>query len=371
MAKITNCVIDDNIGATAGGGVACETFGALEVRSCSFTRNGSSGGASGVGGAAYVGAGTLTIWSSILHEDAQMSGQELAVVPLAGATPTADVSWSDVQGGLGGVHIVVPGLVNWSPTNIDVDPLYDLGNTLRLRTGSPCIDASDPSYVAAPLERECPDFDELTSRLLGEQRVNTLTAPARLDMGADEYFDCNSNTVVDHSEPVVPDCNANGLIDDCEIALGLVPDADGNGVPDDCQFVGTAVLLCECPQRSVRQLRRQCRRSESQRDRRQSRCHRHNQHLRRRCGLHRARHPAGRERALFQWPRFDERIPRQRRALRGNADDTPPTDARESVRHRIVRPRPRDDRLEYRRDACHAVLVPRPGWALRRSLEPE
>lgn len=31
------------------------------------------------------------------------------------------------------------------------------------------------------------------------------------------------------------DCNANGLLDSCEIAAGLTPDVNTNGVPDDCE----------------------------------------------------------------------------------------------------------------------------------------
>jgi hypothetical protein len=30
------------------------------------------------------------------------------------------------------------------------------------------------------------------------------------------------------------DCNANGVLDSCEIAAGNQADADGNGIPDEC-----------------------------------------------------------------------------------------------------------------------------------------
>ena len=43
-----------------------------------------------------------------------------------------------------------------------------------------------------------------------------------------------------HGLPAVPDCNANDVADDCEVALGLSPDADGDGVPDECTTAFTA-----------------------------------------------------------------------------------------------------------------------------------
>jgi hypothetical protein len=36
-------------------------------------------------------------------------------------------------------------------------------------------------------------------------------------------------------DPILVDCNRNGVHDSIEIATGLVPDADRNGIPDDCQ----------------------------------------------------------------------------------------------------------------------------------------
>jgi hypothetical protein len=36
------------------------------------------------------------------------------------------------------------------------------------------------------------------------------------------------------------DCNANGLIDSCELAAGLGTDQNGNGIPDECENPATA-----------------------------------------------------------------------------------------------------------------------------------
>jgi hypothetical protein len=36
-------------------------------------------------------------------------------------------------------------------------------------------------------------------------------------------------------DPILVDCNRNGVHDSIEIATSLVPDADTNGIPDSCQ----------------------------------------------------------------------------------------------------------------------------------------
>jgi glucose/arabinose dehydrogenase len=54
---------------------------------------------------------------------------------------------------------------------------------------------------------------------------------------------CGELYVTTHVDPAVyrivsghgrVDCNANGIADRCEVAIGFTPDANGNGVPDDC-----------------------------------------------------------------------------------------------------------------------------------------
>ena len=46
---------------------------------------------------------------------------------------------------------------------------------------------------------------------------------------------------ISYDSATSPDCNANGLLDSCEIAAGYATDADGNGIPDRCE---DAVLPC-------------------------------------------------------------------------------------------------------------------------------
>jgi hypothetical protein len=44
--------------------------------------------------------------------------------------------------------------------------------------------------------------------------------------------DCNTNGMPDECET---DCNANGVPDDCDIATGTSADCNGNAIPDDCE----------------------------------------------------------------------------------------------------------------------------------------
>ncbi|MCK4341958.1 MAG: hypothetical protein KAY37_09575 [Phycisphaerae bacterium] len=43
-----------------------------------------------------------------------------------------------------------------------------------------------------------------------------------------------------------PDCNNNGILDECEIADGTCPDADGNGIPDECDTPATCFGDSNC-----------------------------------------------------------------------------------------------------------------------------
>jgi len=51
---------------------------------------------------------------------------------------------------------------------------------------------------------------------------------------ATDAADCNVNLVPDDCEP---DCQPNGVADECDIAGGTSPDSDGNAIPDECEAV--------------------------------------------------------------------------------------------------------------------------------------
>ncbi len=115
-----------------------------------------------------------------------------------------------------------------SPTwtnNLDSDPLFvsPQNGDYHLPLFSPCIDAGDPNFVTKPDET---DID-------GEAHV----FHDLVDIGSDEYHDCNDNGVADHADiadGTSLDCNENAIPDECDITDEAV-DCDENGMPDECQ----------------------------------------------------------------------------------------------------------------------------------------
>jgi len=187
---ITNCFIRSNLATEKGGGIF-STGSRPEIRNCQFTNNVAldSGGAMSLGGpegfilsgctvannaggginiqATVVLNGPLSIsnsniWGNVLGNQVQFNLNVL------------DVSYTNVQGGLGGIVSTVTGIVNAGPGLIDVDPLFvDMpGFDYHLSPGSPVIDAGDPAYVPLPGEL---DID-------GESRVQGVA----IDLGSDE-----------------------------------------------------------------------------------------------------------------------------------------------------------------------------------------
>jgi hypothetical protein len=73
-------------------------------------------------------------------------------------------------------------------------------------------------------------------------QVDALAGTVRVDVSRD----CNNNGTEDGDElagcdgsPWCSDCNANGILDECDLLYGTSTDVDGNGVPDECE-------LCPC-----------------------------------------------------------------------------------------------------------------------------
>ena len=54
--------------------------------------------------------------------------------------------------------------------------------------------------------------------------------------------DCNKNGIPDNCEP---DCNGNGITDECDINDGISQDCNGNGVPDECDVASGTSQDCD------------------------------------------------------------------------------------------------------------------------------
>lgn len=227
---ISNCVIVDNYAAFGGGGLyGCDG----PITSCVIRGNvvGDVGGSRGAGLSACDGPITnctivdnlALLWvghpydsyggglaycdgaitNSIIWDNYAVEAPQI----YASSTP----SYSCIQ--------------DWTGEgegNIDADPLVAGPDTqdFHLASGSPCVNAGDPSFSADPNQT---DID-------GDKRIRH----CRVDMGADE-------------SPYYRDCNENGVSDECDVDPND-PDGDGeiwqdcippgpNGIPDECECI--------------------------------------------------------------------------------------------------------------------------------------
>ncbi|MCG8403716.1 MAG: M6 family metalloprotease domain-containing protein [Phycisphaerales bacterium] len=143
-----------------------------------------------------------------------------------------------------------PGLAGYWPIEdaggqIVVDLTSNANNgTLGTDVG-PGGDLADPQWVAFEDERLLPDCNsngvidecDIASMTSGDCDVNGI--PDECEFG---FGDCNSNGTTDRCEPGgTADCNGNGLPDVCDIFNGS-NDCNANTVPDECEFQFEAAL---------------------------------------------------------------------------------------------------------------------------------
>lgn len=71
--------------------------------------------------------------------------------------------------------------------------------------------------------------------------------PDHIDIAVGTSLDCNSNGSPDECDAATGlslDCNFNGIPDECDIASGISTDCNGNGVPDSCDIHSGASQNC-------------------------------------------------------------------------------------------------------------------------------
>ena len=156
---LTNCTFSGNYAEDFGGGMRNSDRGNTTLLNCTFTGNSTDGS----GGGIYRRGNNIKITNNILwgNTPSQIDG-----------VGTIAITYCDVQSswpGLGNID-TDPCFVDsgyWDVNNVWIDGDY------HLLTGSPCIDAGDPDYIAGANET---DID-------GEPRIIN----DRVDIGADEF----------------------------------------------------------------------------------------------------------------------------------------------------------------------------------------
>ncbi|MBU0640405.1 MAG: right-handed parallel beta-helix repeat-containing protein [Planctomycetes bacterium] len=216
---LTDCIVSGNSADNHGGGIYCHEASNATLVNCTLAANTAVLGA-GVAcdSIEHLSPNTVALSNCILWDNN---------VPIWNNDDSAIIlGYCDVQGGWFGEG------------NIDTDPLFvdPANDDYHLAVGSPCIDAGDPAFVAAPGET---DMD-------GEYRLwdGDAVPGARVDMGADEfgsyrYGDLNCDGTIDtfdinpfilalqgpdYYDPVHTDCermladiNADGVVNGFDI----------------------------------------------------------------------------------------------------------------------------------------------------------
>jgi hypothetical protein len=226
----------------AGGGLYNAANSTAIMFNCTFAANSAP---MHRGGGIYTQESTLVATNCILWGNSDSRGTgESSQISWYGSAPVLNYSCiQGLTGSLGGT-----GNIGADPLFVDPDGADNVDGTedddVHLGCGSPCIDAAN--NTAVPSDRTDLDADGNTSE------------PTPLDFGGDSRFkddpmrpDTGSGTppIVDMGAyEFQPDCNANGLADDCDLdclggkgacnvpGCGQSPDCNANGIPDECEL---------------------------------------------------------------------------------------------------------------------------------------
>ena len=200
VSSINNCVIAANI---AFGTVAVISASPMTMTNCSVISNISL--ADSASSTMSCSPSSCVLKNCVLWNNFSDT--------CCGGSGTFSVTYSDIEGGFPG------------PGNIDADPIFWDPSTgfFHLTPNSPCVDAGNNSGI----ESDALDLDR-------ENRISSGT----VDMGADEFHDCDGNgspDVLELLDGSAADCNENNTVDTCDIDDGTSFDKNDNGIPDECE----------------------------------------------------------------------------------------------------------------------------------------
>jgi len=163
--SIANTLFSGNL-AFANGGAFALTRGTAALTNCTFNRNLAEGKQSGQ--TLSVAQASARLTNCILWGPASDTQKQIALIGTAETKAELTVSYCDVSGGASSVLRQGTTAFTWAAGNIDADPRFQdaagadkIAGTpdddLRLRSGSPCVDAGD--NTAVPVDADDLDYD--------------------------------------------------------------------------------------------------------------------------------------------------------------------------------------------------------------------
>jgi len=145
---LTNCVFRNNVAAQAGGGMSNTVISDPEIVNCTFYQN----RATYFGGGIYANGSDPDVYNSILWANSAKQGPQIALVANNRRT---HIGYCDLEGGKTAVYRDNATVV-WNGPIMDLDPMFvdPWQCSLRLRTTSPCLDASHNGLIGSDISRD-------------------------------------------------------------------------------------------------------------------------------------------------------------------------------------------------------------------------
>lgn len=296
--KLFNSVVAMNTASLGGGMLLDENTGDNQIVHSTIANNVAEAGG-GLYGAACNYPDRYAVTNSVIWENRANDGAQIYLdgCDHEGPMDIFRVSYSDIEGGQGGVPVDLPWSLDWEITNQEANPLF-LAAPIGSWSDEPIYEASSgetvlrnaaarwvPGSLAGKLIN--PDVgqsvgfliagnDSTRITVLGDASllglpeanysimnyrlgnlspcINVGTALVSLgesdldgrnrtlgdltDIGAYESGDCDINGVFDGDDlanGAVEDCDDNAIPDACDLMGGLVEDCALNGIPDHCE----------------------------------------------------------------------------------------------------------------------------------------
>lgn len=226
---LTNCQMEHNHGALAGGGLRSSAATATLV-DCVVEAN----DASTFGGGIYVQGGRAVLIDSTIHANRTRSGAwgggiyaEGAQIDAFGMTITENAS--EEAGGaayLAGSTGTFHGCRFSGNISREAWSVAAQDGSVSLTDSVVCGRAED--HLGGMIDQSGAEF---ANSCFADCDHDGLADDVQIMRGLAD--DCDGNGVPDQCDA---DCNGNGIVDRCEIAAGLCSDCNGNGTPDRCEI---------------------------------------------------------------------------------------------------------------------------------------